>query len=454
MKKIKTIISILLLSTIMFGCRSSEPAVDQTESATSQKTVEISRPDSRELRAIDDPVREETVRVRQTITEQEIKKPYDMYKSLTEFSFNMFRSLSEERKGENIAFSPVSLNIAFAMVYAGAREITAKEISEVIGFPDELSLFYEKFGAYHNYLGSLETDTAIEFNLANRVFLEREFEILEEYRHEITKYFEGAFQLMDFMGDPRGSEMQINDWVEKMTKNRIKNLLPTGTIDELTRMILVNAIYIKSGWKNPFNENRTTEKTFHQNIDKNVQRDFMIQKIDGTRYAEVNNMQILELEYDTRELSMLVILPAKSSDKNINDFIPTAEEYKNIVQSLRYNEVYMEIPKFKIESSFNLNEALKENGIVSAFYTADFSGITGERDLEISDVLQKVFFEVDEKGSEAAAATAIVMRMTSSAPMLDRPEPKRFIANRPFIYILKENNFHTPLFIGQFTGKE
>jgi serpin B len=154
------------------------------------------------------------------------------------------------------------------------------------------------------------------------------------------------------------------------------------------------------------------------------------------------------MEYVSNDLSLLFILPVESNIDNISDVVLNGEQYKKICNSLRYEEVHIEIPKFKIESSFNLSQMLKKMGMSSAFSNADFSGISQNNNLQISQVLQKVFFEVDEKGTEAAAATAMIVQTTA---FIQNPNPTyEFIANRPFFYVLKENKYNTPLFIGQF----
>lgn len=444
-KYIKFFLFVASALILLSACSGSKSVDSKADKDDAQKE----RPLQAQVTQMENPVRDEVVNAE---PRRKLKTELNMYDKIKEFSFDLFKTLSKENSGENVSFSPVSLNIAFGMVYAGAAGKTAEEISSVIGFPKDLNAFYKEFGGYHNHLYSLMNDTAIEFNLANRVFLEQTFEILKEFKNNINKYFKGGFESMDFLNDPALSEQRINSWVEEMTNDRIQDLLPRGTIDPLTRMILVNAIYIKSEWKHPFDENRTREKVFSHDENEKLNIEFMIQRKEGIPYTKVNDFEVIELEYNTPELSLLVVLPKESKASNIQDKVPDAKDYKAIISSLSNKEVHMEIPKFKIESDFYLNEPLMENGLVSPFKSANFSGITGSADLEISDVIQKVFFEIDEKGSEAAAATAIVMRMTSSGPNMERPDPIYFIANRPFFFILKENRFDTPLFIGQFVG--
>jgi len=178
--------------------------------------------------------------------------------------------------------------------------------------------------------------------------------------------------------------------------------------------------------------------------------DFMIQRTTGVKYTEYEGSQVLELPYTTPDLSLIIILPKNSNSENLCSAIPNIDAYQEICKNLIYDDVYMEIPKFKTESSYQLAQLLREMGVVDAFGGADFSGMTETNDLKISEVIQKVFFEIDEKGSEAAAATAIVMVETSSAYEPEIDGFIEFIANKPFIYIIKENKYNTPLFIGQF----
>ena len=447
----RTLLTFFIIVPIFFlsSCKTKSDKLQDNSSPTIEKNeepVRISRDDlvknDIEMNRDDHPT-----------TKNNIDKN-NMSDRLSKFSFGMFNLLSKESNGKSISFSPVSLNLAFGLVHTGARNETAKELSVNIGFAEEHDIFYHEFGAYHNYLNSFSADTSLEFNLANRIFLEMNYKILKSYEEHIGKYFDGAFERMDFANNAFVSEQKINAWVEEMTRDKIKNLLPRGSIDPLTRIILVNAIYIKSNWKFPFEKFSTIEKDFFSDSKSKIKEKFMIQKREGVRYAEVNNNQIIELEYTTKDLSLLIILPAESNSKNIHSFIPDQDTYTKILKSLHGKEVYMEIPKFKTESTHSLKDPLMQYGIVKSFTDADFSGITGDRDLEISAVIQKVFFEIDEEGSEATAATAIMMRTTSMANPIQMAQPIRFIANRPFIYILKENKFNTPLFIGQFTGKD
>lgn len=372
--------------------------------------------------------------------------------AMTEFSFAIFKQVSLQKPDENISFSPASLNIAMGMVYSGARNSTASELSSVMGFDSNREIFLKSFSEYLEYLNNFSRDSEVEFNLANRIFLEKNFSIRDDYRELIKLYFDGAFQNVDFRNNYRLEEKKINSWVSEMTRKRINNLIPEGTLNEETRMVLVNAIFIKSKWKFPFTESTTEKKEFYVKENETAQTDFMVQREKGFGYADFDGIQVLEMPYTTPELSLIVILPHDSNSENISNYIPDYAQYEKICQNLRFNDVYVEIPKFKTESSFKLADVLMEMGVKSAFNSADFSGITDNNNLAISEVIQKVFFEVDEKGSEAAAATAVIMYETSSVQTIEFDNLESFIANRPFIYILKENKYNTPLFVGLYVN--
>jgi serpin B len=372
--------------------------------------------------------------------------------SMTEFSFEIFKQVSLLKPEENISFSPASLNIAMGMVYSGARNSTASEISTVMGYNPNREIFLKSFSTYLKYLNDFSTDSEVEFNLANRIFLEKDYLIRDDYRELIKLYFDGAFQNVDFRNNFKIEEKKINSWVSEMTRKRINNLIPEGTLTDETRMVLVNAIFIKSKWKFPFTETTTSKKDFFVNNNETAQTDFMIQREKGFGYADFDGIQVLEMPYTSPELSLIVILPHDSNSENISKYIPVYAQYEKICQNLRFSDVYVEIPKFKTESSFKLADILIEMGVKSAFETADFSGITDYNNLAISEVIQKVFFEVDEKGSEAAAATAVIMYETSSVQNIEFDNFESFIANRPFIYILKEKKYNTPLFVGLYVN--
>ena len=381
-------------------------------------------------------------------------KPYNthaMTHELTGFSFNLFRNLSQQHSQQNFSFSPVSLNMALAVVYSGAMTDTRKQIADLTGFELDGDEFHPNYFHYFSGFVQMETDTLLDFNLANRVFVEQTYPVLDSYKNDVQTYHGGAFEQMDFIRNAPGAEQRINAWAAENTRDRIKDLIPQGTLDHLTRMVLANAIYVKSDWKHPFEEENNIHKEFHAINGRIETAEFMTQRESRIPYFKPDDRKVIQLPYTSPHLSLMIILPDEKDILDISAYIPDANQYKEMIDSLRPHQVYMEIPKFKLESQFSLSDHLKEMGMEKAFDSrADFSGIGGQRDLFISAIFQKVFFEIDEKGSEAAAATAIVVATTALMP--GHEEPKEFIADRPFIFILKENQFNTPLFVGQFVS--
>jgi serpin B len=372
-----------------------------------------------------------------------------MVEKINVFSLGFFKTISKSNYTENVSFSPASLNMAMAVVYSGSAGQTQKQISDVFGYDPQLDEFHPQYHEYFTEIVNIRNDTLVEFDLANRVYLEKSYPVLDQYITDVEKWHAGAFEKLDFIHQPRQAEETINEWVEELTRKRITGLIPPGSLNELTRLVLVNAIYIKSSWKYPFDKDRSADKDFMSSSGQKVKKKFMIQQKSNIPYYEQDDFTAIELPYTTQELSLIIIRPNDSLVQNISDYVPDEDIYKKMLHNMRFENVKMEIPRFKIESEFSLSNNLKKAGMQQAFDNrADFSGINGLKDLSISDVFQKVFFEMDEEGSEAAAATGIVM-VTTSMPV-DPPQPKEFIADRPFVFILKENRFNTPLFIGHF----
>ncbi|NLA25493.1 MAG: serpin family protein [Bacteroidales bacterium] len=375
-----------------------------------------------------------------------------LVEGMTSFSFDYFKQLAELENNKNLCFSPASLQMAFAMVYSGAANYTYEEISNVLKFPLNPEKFYKEFDEYFEFLQYLPNDENLEFALANRIFLEKTYKVLDAYRNTVNKHYDGAFQPVDFINSAIKVTEEINLWVEKITKERIKDLIPIGTLDATTRMVLVNAIYVKSQWRHAFDETYTIKKDFHVSADKKVNTSFMTKSQKNIKHFYDEKLSAIELPYASDNISLILIKPNNSSIDNINSFIPDYDRYIEIMRGMRMREVVMEIPKFKIESSYSLKKSLAAYGMRTTFTDmADLSGISGVPDIKIDEVLQKVFFEIDEKGTEAAAATAIIVRQTSAMPGSE-PQVFYFIADKPFIFILKENNSNTPLFVGKYVS--
>lgn len=432
----KNIAIILIISTlvILSSCRSRQ---NKTEEINTPE--QITKNDTLVIQGVEITLNLDTFIPKEPVLEERI----------IDFAHDFQKNIAPKQKA-NYVSSPVSLYLAIGMIYEGAKNNTLDEIQNTMNFPKS-ELFYEQISPYYKALWEMNADTNMKMNIANKVYLENSFQILPEYQQNLNTHFKTNIEKVDFKNQFLKVESQINKWVEKETQNKIKQLLPKNTLTKETLMVLVNAIYLKAAWRYPFNESATTEKDFFINEKETVKTKFMIQRKSGFKHLSNKRISVLEIPYKTDHLSLLIVLPKISNNEKINDWIPSQTEYQYYLDHLKNETVYMEIPKFKIESNYDLGEHLSSMGMKEAFTNfADFSGISGKKEAKIDKVIQKVFFEIDEKGTEAAAATAVVMvRTTSVNPKVDTPV--NFIANKPFIFILKENTNNTPLFIGTYS---
>lgn len=361
------------------------------------------------------------------------------------FALDLYRTLAPEEG--NVFFSPFSIETALGMALSGARGDTALQMAKTMGREgvgqDEIVV---RIAAAMQRLNAIQEDGDIRLAVANSLWPQSEYPFLPEYTQRLRDRFGAESRALDYRGEPEASRQTINRWVEQKTEDRIKDLLPPGSITPLTRMVLANAIYFKGDWKAPFDEARTRPMPFHVHGGAPVDTPTMHQ---STRfmYLRDGDVQVVELPYEGDKLSMLVLLPRerdgwKALEKNL-----TVEQLDRWVQAMRRTEVRLWLPRFEMTQSYGLNAPLRTLGIRDAFVagTADFSGMDGTRDLFITSVVHKAFVAVDEKGTEAAAATGIVVGVTSM-PMEPPPE---FRADRPFVFAIRERATGAILFMGR-----
>jgi len=278
----------------------------------------------------------------------------------------------------------------------------------------------------------------------------RDYKFLDEYTSLIEQYYAGKITNLDFKKEAEKSRKIINNWVEDQTNNQIKDLIPPRVLNPRTRLVLTNAIYFKGTWLKQFDKKNTKEQDFRISPGDTVKVPMMSLTGEETEfnYAKTEELQILELPYDGEELSMLILLP-KEDDLNPLEKSLDAEkliEWKNM---LRKQEIDVYMPKFTFETKYLLPETLKAMGMPTAFsMAADFSGMDGTRKLFISNVIHQAFVEVNEEGTEAAAATAVVMEITSVGS-----DPRNmFRADHPFIFIIQQKDSGNILFLGRVTN--
>jgi serpin B len=372
-----------------------------------------------------------------------------------EFAFDLYSRLTKdgESSGENIFFSPFSISSALAITYEGAKGQTADEIKSVFHFPSDTAVLRNGFAGLNAGINS--GDAAYTLRTANALWAEKTYPFLSEYTTTSERYYDAKVTNLDFITHPDASRITINNWVEEQTEDKIQDLLPAGTIDPLTRLVITNAIYFKGTWVKQFDVNKTSDEDFRTATGKTVTVP-MMQRTDEEavyRYAETDDLQLLVMPYEHesgRQLSMVVLLPNGDSLAPAESSLD-AGTLSNLLESSTTRQVKVYFPKFKLETKYEqLGRTLAAMGMPTAFSTnADFSGMDGTKDLSISDVIHQAYVDVNEEGTEAAAATAVVMRL-AAAPVEPEPVPV-FRADHPFLFFIVDDESGAILFMGRIT---
>jgi serpin B len=369
----------------------------------------------------------------------------DVVKGCNDFGLELYRKICGE-KG-NIFFSASSIHTALAMTYAGAREKTAAEMAKTLHY-GKGAKFYSDYGEVIQKTVAGK-DAGYELNIANALWLQQGKPFLGEFLKLNTDHFKAGLEAVDFRTAFEAARKQINKWVEDKTNEKIKDLLPPGSLDALTRMVLTNAIYFKGDWASQFKKTATKDMDFNVSASEKVKSAMMYQQ-EKFGYTETEDLQALKMPYKGKELSMVVLLPRKVDGMAGLEKSLSSDVLDGWLKRMRFpRKVKVFFPRFKMEYKMKMNKILKEMGMPEAFsMKADFSGMTGSKDLFISGVFHKAFVKVDEKGTEAAAATAVVMTLKSAA--MPRPIPV-FKADRPFIFMIRHEKTGMILFMGRVT---
>lgn len=367
------------------------------------------------------------------------------------FAFDLYSHLAKDPKtaGDNIFFSPFSISSALAITYEGARGSTADEIRSVFHYPENTSLLRR---GYSTTIADINRqDASYTLFTANALWAEKTYPFLPGYINTARTYYSADTTNLDFINDPDASRTTINQWVEEKTRNTIKNLVPAGAISPMTRLVITDAVYFKGTWVSQFDKNKTRNADFRLSSGKSVPVP-MMERTDEDAiypYAETGIVQLLEMPYEHgngSELSMLILLPK-------NDDLATAENYldphnlSELQNSSASRRVMVYLPKFTLETKYTLRQILAEMGMPTAFGDADFSGMDGTRYLYIQEIIHQAYVDVNEEGTEAAAATAVVMWGKGAAPTGD-PIPV-FRADHPFIFIIQDTTSGNILFMGR-----
>ena len=356
------------------------------------------------------------------------------------FAFDLFEKIQQE--GENVFFSPYSISSALAMTYTGAEGTTQQEMQKIFGFANDRQSQAEAFHMLNKHLDTLN-DKTIELNVANSLWCQDNYDFLDEFLNINKKYYQAGIRKVDFRNNHPEARKQINQWVEEETNKKIKDLIKEGTLSPSVRMVLANAIYFNGKWAYPFNKSQTRPEMFYMN-ENNRKRVLFMHRSVSVKYYEDELAQVVELPYSGKDLSMMIMLPQEVSGIHKLEQKLDTGLYNEYQESMFSKKVDLWLPRFRVETQYNLNQPLKNLGMNSAFSgDADFSGMTGNKELFISDVAHKAFVEVSEEGTEAAAATGAVMSKTSLVKKVE------FRADHPFIYLIKDNRTGSILFMGR-----
>ncbi len=414
-------IALLLFATVIFFANETI-----TEISFSGKT-----PAPKEVKDKDDYVSDY-----EELSKEEVLSVKD---ATNQFAIDIYKKLREE---ENIFFSPYSIFTAFSMAYEGAKGETAVQIREAFNFSEDDRLRRMGSRQIHQML-SKENDN-YELGVGNAMWMQKNYDLLESFTDVVENYYLSEAHLLNFIDNPEGSRETINDWVAGKTNDLIEELLPERSISVDTRVVLTNAIYFKGDWKDEFDEDLTRNEDFYVTPKETVEVPMMRRTEETYEYYKNDDVQVLRLPYKGDELSMVVVLPKDKNISALEDSL-TLEKRNYWRENLFSTDVDVYLPKFELDTDYNLIDYLRQMGVNDAFIEglADFSGIEPERELFISGAIHDAFIKVDEKGTEAAAATGVVFDRESASMS------EIFRADHPFLFFIEEDETGYILFMGK-----
>lgn len=368
----------------------------------------------------------------------------DLASAYTNFALKLFSQIHEEQAKQNIFISPVSITNALAMTYNGAEGATQQAIAETLelrGF--SLREVNQANAALNELLDS--GNGKVKLTIANSLWLNKNASFKPDFLQQVNEYYDAELNQLSF--SDRSASSEINNWVNQKTNGKIKRIV--NQLDSDTILYLINAIYFKGTWSDPFSKNATQEQPFTL-LDGTQKQHPLMSKSGQYRYLETDRFQAISLPYAEGRLSMYVFLP--KSDVGLENFYQSLsmDRWQTWINEFRPQGGSIKLPRFKMEYDIGLNDILKEMGMEIAFIpqSADFSKMTSEKDAHISEVKHKTFVEVNEEGTEAAASTSVGVT-TTSAPI---DPPFEMVVDRPFFFVIRDNQTGTLLFMGSIVN--
>ncbi|XP_075556763.1 ipis-1-like [Dermacentor variabilis] len=367
--------------------------------------------------------------------------------SVLKFSVEMYTQLqSQNDSGENLIFSPFGIAVALTMALTGARNNTAEELASLLHVRDQQDKGCDHFPEFLNRLSRFAPE--VEFYVANRIYSGQQFTVQSSYRSRLENSYGATIRSVDFEKGHEAVRLEANAWVSQRTASKIRDLLPPGSVDAGTALILLNAVYFKGFWKSPFRAANTAPRNFHLDSRNTVRVDTMFQHSESYRLGSSNELRAraLEIPYRGGTMSMVILLPDGIEGLPFLERQLSWERLSSLLRCLkRSNNVQVSLPKLKLEQRHVLNDVLKALGAVDLFTpgVADLSGMFEDARPAISDIVHKTFLQVDEEGTEAVTAAAIMLCST-----LRKWRPAYFAVDHPFMFIIKSKEPDVILFIG------
>ena len=443
-----------LMLTALSGCGGEPPAV-VLPATQAQSSAAVTDP------VLPDPTAAEELRSDKDRSASPVNAAdlAELVRGNNAFAFDLYRALGD---GEgNLFYSPFSISQALAMTSAGARGDTERQMADTLHHRLPQSSLHPAFNVLDRTLASRgkgppgtpnsegEAGQYFRLNIANAIWGQDGYQFLPDFLDVLAENYGAGMMAVDFVGAPDESRVRINDWVAEETAGKIKDLLPPGALDRSTRLVLTNAIYFNASWLWPFSPSRTEVRPFHLAGGDTVDVPMMTETYRDYGYDRGDGYQVVDLRYSWGELSMTILLPDEGTLGAFEDSLDS-ELFDQIVDGIETDYVTLTMPLFEFESEFSLGDTLAGMGMPDAFDAgADFSGMTGSRDLWISEVVHKAFVSVDEEGTEAAAATGVAM--AASGPS---KEPIAVTVDRPFVFLIRDTGTGTVLFLGRVSNPD